>query len=203
MDDTRLISTPEAAKILQIDTSTLWRWLKAGKVSPTWTTPNGRHRWDIDDLRKQLGLPVEDRPIVLAIVTSANGVLIGKRRDGKPPWTFIGGEIEPMESPEQAAVREVDEEAGLRVIASSDGPIGQRVHPKTGRTMIYVPCAPVGSTATRVADAEELEEVQWVSASEAEGLLPGLWEPVLVYIASALRGTAKARRTREHADTRA
>src|SRR5690606_18869151 len=81
MDDTRLISTPEAAKILQIDTSTLWRWLKAGKVTPTWTTPNGRHRWDIDDLRRQLGLPVEARPIVLAIVTCERGVLIGKRRD--------------------------------------------------------------------------------------------------------------------------
>jgi|SRR5690606_20951802 len=188
MDDTRLISTPEAAKILQIDTSTLWRWLKAGKVTPTWTTPNGRHRWDIDDLRRQLGLPVEARPIVLAIVTCERGVLIGKRRDGRPPWTFIGGEVEPMETPAEAAVREVAEEAELRVIASAAGPIGQRVHPKTGRTMIYVPCAPIGSATVAVGDEEELEEVRWVSEATAEDLLPGLWEPVLVHLAGALRG---------------
>jgi hypothetical protein len=37
----------------------------------------------------------EPQPVVAAIVTSELGVLIGRRNDGKPPWTFIEGEIEP------------------------------------------------------------------------------------------------------------
>ncbi len=40
------------------------------------------------------------RPTVA--VTSALGALIGRRRDGTPPWTFPGGKIEPGESPEDA-----------------------------------------------------------------------------------------------------
>jgi 8-oxo-dGTP pyrophosphatase MutT (NUDIX family) len=187
MDTSRLVSTSEAAAAIDISVPTLWRWQKQGKVKPAWTTPGGKHKWDVNDLRKQLGLPVEDRAIVLAIVTSAEGVLVGKRIDGKPPWTFIGGEVEPMESPAEAVVREVAEEAELRVMASAAGEIGQRVHPKTGRTMIYMPCAPVGSTHVSVGDKEELEDVRWVSLTEAEELLPGLYEPVLVYLAGVLK----------------
>jgi 8-oxo-dGTP pyrophosphatase MutT (NUDIX family) len=41
--------------------------------------------------------------------------VVGRRRDGNPPWTFPGGKIEPGESPEDAAVRETLEEIGLRV----------------------------------------------------------------------------------------
>jgi 8-oxo-dGTP pyrophosphatase MutT (NUDIX family) len=50
----------------------------------------------------------------VAIVTSDLGVLVGRRRDGIPPWTFPGGKIEPGESPEDAAVRETLKETGLR-----------------------------------------------------------------------------------------
>jgi hypothetical protein len=39
------------------------------------------------------------QPIVAAVVTSDRGVLVGKRRDNKPPWTFIAGEQEPAERP--------------------------------------------------------------------------------------------------------
>jgi 8-oxo-dGTP pyrophosphatase MutT (NUDIX family) len=187
MDEEKLLSTPEAAALIGVDPATLWRWQKSGKVEPTWTTPGGKIKWDPNDLRQQLGLPVEKRPIVLAIITSAEGVLVGKRHDGKPPYTFIGGEVEPMETPEEAVIREVEEEAKLTIMVSAAGPIGQRVHPKTGRTMIYMPCAPVGSTHVEVGDKEELAEVRWVSLSEAEDLLPNLYEPVLVYLAKALR----------------
>ena len=55
------------------------------------------------------------QPVVAAIVTSRLGVLVGRRHDGKPPWTFIAGEVEPGERPEDAAIREVKEETGLRI----------------------------------------------------------------------------------------
>jgi 8-oxo-dGTP pyrophosphatase MutT (NUDIX family)/transcriptional regulator with XRE-family HTH domain len=122
----------------------------------------------------------EVRPVVAAIVTSPLGVLIGRRNDGKPPWTFIAGEVEPGERPEDAAVREVKEETGLLVKAGAL--IGERVHPKTGRTMIYMAATPTHGTDVFVGDPDELAEVRWVSVAEAEELLPGMFKPVLDYL---------------------
>ena len=119
--------------------------------------------------------------VVAAIVTSPAGVLIARRNDGKPPWTFIAGEIEPGESPADAAVREVKEETGLRIRAG--GVIGRRVHPKTGRTMVYMAAQPTHGTEVFVGDPEELAEVRWVSAEEADGLTGGsIFEPVRQHI---------------------
>ena len=113
----------------------------------------------------------EPPPVVAGIVTSDRGVLVGKRNDGKPPWTFIAGEIEPGESPTDAIVREVKEETGLRVRAA-EREIGRRVHPKTGRTMIYLACEPIAELDVFVGDPDELAEVRWVGLPEAEKLLP-------------------------------
>ena len=52
--------------------------------------------------------------VAAAVVTSGLGVLVGRRRDGNPPWMFPGGKIEPGESPEDAAVREALERPGSR-----------------------------------------------------------------------------------------
>lgn len=119
----------------------------------------------------------ELQPVVAAVVTSHLGVLAGKRNDGKPPWTFIAGEIEPGESATDAAVREVKEETGLEVRAGHQE-IGRRVHPKTQRTMIYLACSPVESTDVFVGDEDELAEVRWLSLAEVDVLLPGVFEPV-------------------------
>lgn len=119
----------------------------------------------------------EPQPVVAAVVTSHLGVLAGRRRDGKPPWTFIAGEIEPGESSTDAAIREVKEETGLEVRAGRD-PIGRRVHPKTGRTMVYLACQPVNGTDVFVGDEEELSEVRWLSLVEVDALMPGVFEPV-------------------------
>src|SRR5688500_12556321 len=102
----------------------------------------------------------EPQPVVAAIVTSHLGVLCGRRNDGKPPWTFIAGEIEPGESQLDAAIREVKEETGLLVRAGHHE-IGRRVHPKTGRTMIYLACTPTHGTDVFVGDEDELAEVRW------------------------------------------
>lgn len=119
----------------------------------------------------------EPRPVVAAVVTSHLGVLAGRRNDGKPPWTFIAGEIEPGESQVDAAIREVKEETGLEV-RSGHQEIGRRVHPKTGRTLIYLACTPVRGTDVVVGDEDELAEVRWLSLAEADELLPGMFEPV-------------------------
>jgi len=122
------------------------------------------------------------QPVVTAIVTSHLGVLVGHRNDEKPPWTFIAGEQEPGERIEDTVIREVKEETGLRI--QTGDIIGQRVHPKTGRTMIYVAAHPTHGTDVFVGDEEELAEVRWVSLAEAEELMKayGMFDAVHEYL---------------------
>lgn len=125
----------------------------------------------------------QQQPVVAAIVTSDLGVLVGRRNDRTPPWTFIAGEVEPGELPEDAAVREVKEETGLEIEAGER--IGERDHPATGRHMIYIAGRPVRDTNVFVGDRAELAEVRWVSLAEADELQPGMFGPVREYLARA------------------
>jgi 8-oxo-dGTP pyrophosphatase MutT (NUDIX family) len=189
------LTSKAAAEALGIGRSTLYRWADAGYITPAIITPAGHPRWDLDDLRRQLQNPahVRDLPatgepmtkpappsIVAAIVVSPLGVLITKRNDGKPPYGFVTGEIEPGESPADAGVREVKEEAMLEVRAGQE--IGRRIHPKTGYPMIYMEAVPVGPLDVGVGDADELAEVRWAGLEEADALLPGMFEPVRDYL---------------------
>lgn len=124
-------------------------------------------------------------PVVAAIVTSRKGVLVGRRNDGKPLWTFIAGEREDGEGPADTAIREVREETGLEVAA---GPvIGERQHPRTKRWMTYVAATPTAGTDAIVGDEDELAEVRWVSLAEADNLMGGtIYEPVHKYLSDTL-----------------
>lgn len=185
----RYLGTNAAAAALSIDRSTLWRWWRRGYIRPAMITPSGRPRWDLDDLRRQLSISrpevwvpgpatqPERPPVVAAVVTSHRGLLAGRRRDGKPPWTLIAGEIEPGESQADAAIREVKEEACLEV-TTGHREITRRVHPVTGRTMIYLACTPVGTTDVAVGDPDELAEVRWLTLAEVDELMPDLYPPV-------------------------
>lgn len=55
-------------------------------------------------------------------------------------------------------MREVKEETGLRVAAGEV--IGRRVHPKTGRTTVYMAATPTRGTDAFVGDEEELAEIR-------------------------------------------
>jgi 8-oxo-dGTP diphosphatase len=51
-----------------------------------------------------------------AIIIHGNEIaLIKRRREGRLYYVFPGGQVEEKESPEQAAVREVEEELGLKM----------------------------------------------------------------------------------------
>jgi 8-oxo-dGTP diphosphatase len=123
--------------------------------------------------------------IVAAIVTSPLGVLVGRRNDGTPPWTFIAGEQEPGERAEDTAVRETKEETGLRI--QTGDLIGERVHPDTGRRMVYLAAWPTRGTDVFVGDEAELAEVRWVTLAEADELMGGMiYEPVREHLAAEL-----------------
>jgi 8-oxo-dGTP diphosphatase len=126
----------------------------------------------------------EQPHVALAIITSGRGVLVAKRRDGIPPWTFLGGDIREGESSGDALRRRVQAEAGLTV--TSVRFIGRRIHPKTSRVMVYghVEVAP---GEPELGDPEDLEDVQWVSIDETRTLMPDMFSPVRQYLDELVR----------------
>lgn len=126
------------------------------------------------------------RPVVLAVITSERGVLIGKRNDGTPPWTFPGGEMRPGEVPVATAVREVNEETGL-VVEPVAHELGRRMHPTTKSNMIYLACVAANGLDVTVADRDELAEVKWASLDEAERLMPDMFDVVREYLRREVR----------------
>lgn len=92
-------------------------------------------------------------PIAAAVIVKAGRVLLVQRRvkEGSLFWQFPAGEIEAEELAGQAAIREAREETGLTVVETKI--LGQRIHPTTGRTIVYVACDPIEGNA-RVVDNE-------------------------------------------------
>ncbi|AHH94067.1 NUDIX hydrolase [Kutzneria albida] len=134
--------------------------------------------------------PASERPPIAAAVIVHDGkVLLVKRRvkEGSLSWQFPAGEVEikQAESASAAAVREAHEETGLTVSASKV--IGERVHPNTGRTMIYVACNVVEGNAS-VVDDEELIEFAWATRAQLAEYVPyGFFDTVQQYLKSNLK----------------
>lgn len=129
----------------------------------------------------------EDQSVAAAIIVERERVLLVCRRqaEGALLWTFPSGKVEQGESGEDAAVRETREEVGLEVAAVKT--LGERIHPATGRRMIYVVCSPIAGEA-HVADADELAEVEWCSRSRLDERVPFPFMPaVQEYLDAHLR----------------
>ncbi|MBE1465702.1 NUDIX hydrolase [Kibdelosporangium phytohabitans] len=131
--------------------------------------------------------PDSPRPPVAAAVIVKNGALLLVRRrvkEGSLSWQFPAGEVEPGEPASEAAVRETFEETGLTV--SADRVLGQRVHPATGRTVVYAACSVVSGDA-HVKDNEELVELAWVKHDELAEYVPyPFYDPVQHYLDDVL-----------------
>ena len=129
-----------------------------------------------------------DRPAIAAAIIVDNGKVLMVRRqvkEGSLSWQFPAGEVEPGETAEEAAVRETLEETAVTVRASKQ--LGERVHPNTGRTMLYVACDLVDGTA-EVADKEELAEVEWCDKAALTRNVPyPLFAPVQEHLDANLR----------------
>ena len=113
------------------------------------------------------------------IVVSANrerpALVVGMRRRGRDSvtWTLPKGTPHSGETPAETAIREVEEETGLRVRILEPIPSieydftqdGTRIH----KTVHYFLMAPVGGDLSR--HDHEFERVRWVAFDEAPGLL--------------------------------
>src|SRR5262245_42127542 len=89
-------------------------------------------------------------PIAIAVVEWQGRFLVGQRPAGVPLsglWEFPGGKIEPGESPEEAAVRECREEAGLAVEALSRYPEHVQQYDHDRLTLYFIACRPAADAA--------------------------------------------------------
>ena len=130
--------------------------------------------------------PTLRRSIVAAVIVADGKVFLVRRRvrEGTLSWQLPAGEVETGETAEAAVSREVQEEVGLKVAPTEV--IGERVHPTTGRQMVYLACTVV-SGVPYVADAEELAELAWCRLDQLADLIPqGLFQPVRDYLDAAL-----------------
>ena len=127
-----------------------------------------------------------DGAIAAAVIVRDGTVLLIRRRqkEGTLLWALPSGGVEPGETAEQAAERETQEEVGLTVHAQSV--LGERIHPATGRRMIYVACTP-DEGEPRVVDTDEIDELAWAKKSQLDEYVPhGFYEAVQEYLAAEL-----------------
>lgn len=177
--------------------------LDAGRLSRLEATI-GSLAAQMKEVRQQMGLtpaPTDPDPaltpdprpsVALAVIVNKGKALMTRRRfrEGPFQWNFLSGEIEPGETPEQAAVREVHEEVGLQVAVEQR--LGDRIQPVSNRHMVYLICRVIAGDAQLV-DHEENVEVAWCSLDEVyDRLRPlaeipdGLYKPLFEYLAQTL-----------------
>jgi NAD+ diphosphatase len=134
-------------------------------------------------------------PVIIIIVTSSRGLLLGRQSSWLPGmYSALAGFMEPGETIEEAARREVEEEAGIRV--GKVDYVASQPWPFPSSLMIGL----LGEAVTEDVriDAKELEDARWFGADELEamrhGVHPhGLRFPVPMAIAHHLVLAALAR----------
>ena len=125
-------------------------------------------------------------PIAAAVIVHDGKLLLVKRRvrEGELSWQFPAGEVERGESAGEAAVREAREETGLTVAEAKV--LGERIHPATGRTMVYVACN-VTEGRAHVTDPDELVDLVWVQRNALREYVPHpLYPPVQEFLDTAI-----------------
>ena len=107
-------------------------------------------------------------PVVIMVARHAQGILLGRQKPWKPGmYSALAGFVEPGETIEDAARREVYEEAGIRV--GEVRYVTSQPWPFVSNLMIGL----IGEalTAEITVDATELEDARWFSSEEAGQML--------------------------------
>jgi len=113
-------------------------------------------------------------------VRAGGGVLYRTREDGarefaiihRPrygDWTLPKGKLEPGESVEEGALREVEEETGYRAeIERRIGETSYRARNGSDKRVTYFAMRPISG---EFAPNDEVDEIRWVTLDEANELL--------------------------------
>lgn len=109
----------------------------------------------------------QTHPAVIMCVSDGERLLLGRQAVWpEKRWSLLAGFVEPGESPEQTVVREVFEEAGVRV--ESVGYVKSQPWPMPMALMLgydaYAPHQPITVS-------DELQAARWFTADELNGLI--------------------------------
>ena len=108
--------------------------------------------------------------VVGAIIKDGDRYLVGQRAVYKSQgglWEFMGGKIEPGETPEQALARECREELDLEI--ENECVIDSVVHEYPEKTirLTLILCSPKSGSVPK---ALEHQQIRWVTRSEMDAL---------------------------------
>ena len=129
-----------------------------------------------------------------AEVKASGGVVWRRRDDGSPElvvvhrpryddWSLPKGKLDPGESWEDAALREVEEEVGLRCRLGDElPPVGYRDNKGRAKAVRYWLMEPVDGGAPFTPN-DEVDEMRWVDLEEAAALLSYPHDAELVRVA--------------------
>ena len=104
--------------------------------------------------------------VVGAIIKDGDRYLVGQRAENKAQgglWEFMGGKIEPGETPEQALARECREELALEI--ENEHIIDSVVHEYPEKTirLTLISCSPKFGSIPK---ALEHQQIRWVTVEE-------------------------------------
>ena len=106
--------------------------------------------------------------VVGAIIKDGDRYLVGQRAANKAQgglWEFMGGKIEPGETPEQALARECREELDLAI--ENEHIIDSVVHEYPEKTirLTLISCSPKSGSIPK---ALEHQQIRWVTRAEMD-----------------------------------
>lgn len=105
--------------------------------------------------------------VVGGIIRRGEKYLLGKRPLGKSQggkWEFIGGKIEPGETPEEALARECREEIALPIVNAKIRTAVTHAYPDRTIHLTLIDCEPAADAEPQ---ALEHEALGWFTAEEA------------------------------------
>ncbi|WP_038035291.1 8-oxo-dGTP diphosphatase MutT [Thermopetrobacter sp. TC1] len=134
----------------------------------------------------------DDRPLVLvvacALVDADGRVLLARRPEGKDMaglWEFPGGKVHPGESPEEALIRELEEELGIVVKPACLAPLTFASH-AYARFHLLMPLY-ICRKWQGFAQAREGQTLKWVKPQALRDYpMPPADEPLIAHIQDAL-----------------
>ena len=108
--------------------------------------------------------------VVGAIIKDGDRYLVGQRAANKSQgglWEFMGGKIEPGETPEQALARECREELALEI--ENEHILDSVVHEYPEKTirLTLIECTPKSGSVPK---ALEHQQIRWVTRAEMDAI---------------------------------